>query len=74
LQVFEKLHALFTGFAGTDQPPAVFVLMGNFTSHPMGAGSEDHYKLRGLRPYFQNFSSKFGFEYYLQSCLIDWPI
>ena len=65
LQVFEKLHALFTGFASTGQPPAVFVLMGNFTSHPIGSGTEDHYKLRGILPIllalYYNYSS-FGTE------------
>ena len=46
-QVFERLHALFAGFVESGVPPAVFVLMGNFTSHPMGAGSEDLFKLKG---------------------------
>ena len=44
----QRLHALFSGFAETGEPPAVFVLMGNFTSHALGAGADDLFKLKEL--------------------------
>jgi DNA polymerase epsilon subunit 2 len=37
-QVFEKLELLFEGFAPLSPP--IFVLMGNFTSQPIGLGSD----------------------------------
>ena len=47
--VMTKLRLVFTRYA--NNPPALFLLIGNFTSNPIGLGSES-YSMNDMKEYF----------------------
>ena len=48
-EVLAGLRTVFSGFAGLDTPPALFVLLGDFQSAPFGPASAGFGPIKGAR-------------------------